>query len=79
LPDGRRFSADTDASCGEEMRKTLGLISLRVDEKDSGAGDGRGFPGGGKASSCWSIVSKAQGFCLQGAIEAWADLVGFAI
>jgi hypothetical protein len=37
------------------------------------------FQGGGKSLILPSIVFKAQGFCLQGAIEAWADLIGFAI
>jgi hypothetical protein len=37
------------------------------------------FQGGGKSLILLSIVFKAQGFCLEGAIEARTDLVGFAI
>jgi hypothetical protein len=37
------------------------------------------FQGGGKSLILPSIVFQAHGFCLQGAIEAWADFVGFVI
>ncbi len=70
---------DTDASCGEEIAQTLCLISLSVDEKILALEMIRVFEGGGKSLILPSIVFKAQGFCLQSAIEAWADFVGFAI
>jgi hypothetical protein len=71
--------SDADASCGEEIAQALGLISLRVDEKILALEMVGVFQGGGKSLILLSIVFKAQGFCLEGAIEAWADLVGFAI
>jgi hypothetical protein len=55
------------------------LISLRVDEKILALEMVRVFQGGGKSLILPSIVFKAHGFCLQGAIEAWADFVGFAV
>jgi hypothetical protein len=55
------------------------LISLSVDEKILALEMAQVFQGGGKSLILPSIVFKAQGFCLQGAIEAWADFVGFAI
>jgi hypothetical protein len=70
---------DTDASGCEEIAQALGLISLRVDEKILALEMVGVFQGGGKGLILLSIVFKGQGFCLEGAIEAWADLVGFAI
>jgi hypothetical protein len=55
------------------------LISLNVDEKILALEMAQVFQGGGKSLIMPSIVFKAQGSCLQGAIEAWADFVGFAI
>jgi hypothetical protein len=71
--------ADTEASCGEEIAQALGLISLRVDEKILALEMVGVFQGGSKSLILPGTVFKALGFCLQGAIEAWADLVGFAI
>jgi hypothetical protein len=72
-------SGDTDASCGEKIAQALCLISLRVDEKILALEMVGVFQGGGKSLILPSIVFEAQGFCLQGAIEAWGDFVGFAI
>ncbi len=65
-----KTSADTDSSCGEEIAQALCLISLRVDEKILALEMVWVFEGGGKSLILPSIVFKAQGFCLQGAIEA---------
>jgi hypothetical protein len=70
---------DTDASCGEEIAQAPGLISLSFDEKILAVEMVRVFQGGGKSLILLSTVFQAQGFRLQGAIEAWADMVGFAI
>jgi hypothetical protein len=68
-----------DASCGEEVAQALCLISLGVDEKILALEMVGVFEGGGKSLILPSIVFQGQGFCLEGAIEAWADFVGFAI
>ena len=70
---------DTGASCGEEIAQALCLISLSVDEKILALEMVRVLQGGGKSLILPSIVFEAHGFCLQGAIEAWADFVGFGI
>jgi len=70
---------DTDASCGEEIAQALCLISLGVDEKILALEMVGVFEGGGKSLILASIVFKGEGFCLEGAIEAWADFVGFAV
>jgi hypothetical protein len=71
--------ADTDATCGEEIAQALRLISLGVDEKILALEMVGVFEGDGKSLILPSIVFQAQGFCLEGAKEAWADFVGFAI
>ena len=72
-------SADTGASCGEEIAQAPGLISLSFDEKILALEMVGVFQGGGKSLVLLSIVFQAQGFCLEGAIEARADFEGFAI
>jgi hypothetical protein len=71
-------SSDTDASSGEEIAQALCLISLSVDEKILALEMAGVFQGGGKSLILASIVFQAQGFCLQGAIEARGDIEGFA-
>jgi hypothetical protein len=75
----KAFSAVTDASCGEEIAQALCLISLGVDEKILALEMVGVFEGGGKSLILPSIIFQGQGFCLEGAIEAWADFVGFAV
>ena len=62
--------ADTEASCGEEIAQAPGLISLSFDEKNLSLEMVGVFQGGGEGFILLSIVFEAQGFCLQGAIEA---------
>jgi hypothetical protein len=71
-------SSDTDASSGEEIAQALCLISLSVDEKILALEMAGVFQGGGKCLILASIVFQAQGFRLQGAIEARGDIEGFA-
>jgi hypothetical protein len=70
---------DTDASCGEEIAQALCLISLCLDETILALEMAGVFQGGGKGLILASIVFQAQGFCLEGAREAWADFEGFGI
>jgi hypothetical protein len=78
-PKERMDLTDPGACCGEEIAQALCLISLGADEKILTLEMVGVFQGGGKSLILASIVFKAQGFCLEGAIEAWADFVGFAI
>jgi hypothetical protein len=55
------------------------LISLRLDETILSLEMVRVFECGGKSLILASIVFQGESFCLEGAIEARADFVGFAI
>jgi hypothetical protein len=63
-------STDTDATDGEEIAQAPGLISLCLDEKILAPEMVGVFQGGGKNLILPSIVFEAQGFCVEGAIEA---------
>ncbi len=76
--DGRNLT-DAGASCGEEIAQAPGLISLRLDETILSLEMVRVFECGGKSLILASIIFQDESFCLKGAIEAWADFVGFGI
>jgi hypothetical protein len=68
-----------DASGGEEIAQTFSLISLCVDEKNLALEMAGVCQCSGKGLILPGVVFEAEGFSLECAIEAWADLVGFVI
>jgi hypothetical protein len=75
----RTDSCDTNLRCGEKIAQAPGLITLCLDKTIVSLEMPRIVQSGGKHLVILSIVFKAQCFCLEGLIEARADMVGFVV
>jgi hypothetical protein len=78
-PRGRKALTDTGARCGEEIAQAFCLITLGFDETNLALEMVGVFQSGGEGLIVASTVFEGQGFCMEGAIEARADFVGFAV
>ena len=84
MPRGRgavlkTHSCDTNFRCGEKIAQAPSLVTLCLDEAIVSFEMPRMVKSGGKHFVFFSIVFKSQCFCLEGLIEARADVVGFVV
>ena len=69
-------SGDTNFRCGEKIAQAPGLVTLCLNETIVSCEMSRIVQGGGKRFVFESIVFETHCFCLEGLIEARADVVG---
>ena len=70
---------EADFRCGEKIAQAPGLFTLCLDETIVSFEMAPMVESGRKHFVFLSIVFKAQCFCLEGLIEARADMVGFVV